>query len=505
MNRCVAADRVCQGYTDVFVSTQVFSAQYARDQINGVLGLHTPPRIPSPAPGEARALQYYQVNVAGIIGGAVDPEFWTTSVLQLSEAEPAIKQALIALSDLWEVQADHDIFDAGDAQRRHFKKYSKALTATAHRVAQPRADTVALTTCVLFLCLHCLRGDKEETYKLLRTGAAVMQKVLRELYDPSVTTQNETAKIFLPIFERMLVLLRLFGGRLPHFRSSDALLYQNLSATFSHFDTLDEARGALYWLVAESHELITNTRLYRFSEQANDLDEAAVLNCVQKQAVQLAAYTAWLEAYRSLCGAIAVKAAADESYTANLVLTHTITVLWLSTCMERDEVAWDEHTDSFRIVVREARKLVSTNTLGAAPFTFEMCVIPPLYLTVLKCRDSQVRQQALSVLEQAPAKEGLWNRAEVLRVCRRVVQLESGSGQATPDGVFFEGARIVDTRTLRTTERGTEVQFAAKLNGHLELWKEWDEVIPLEEGAASGIRSTYTNIYTSGRSVMLVP
>lgn len=476
------------------------SAQHAHDHVNVLLGLQTPPSTPSPAPGDARALQYYQVKVANILGGAIDHEFWTTSILQLSEAEPAIKQALVAISDLWEVQVEHGSIDPVAAHRRHFEKYSKALAATAQRIDQPRADTVALATCVLFLCLHCLRGDKEGTHKLLRTGGAVMHKVLRELYEPSSSPQSEAAQIFLPIFERMLVLLRLFGERMPHFRSPNTLLYNTISHTFSHFESLDEARGALYWLVAESHELIVNTRCYRYSAETNDLDEAALRLCVQKQDVQLAAYAAWLEAFGRLCNVACCGSPADERYKASLLLTHTVMIPWLSTCMERDEAAWDKYIDSFRQVVREAEKVISRNSEAATPFTFEMGLIPPLFLTILKCRDAKLRQRALSVLEQAPAREGLWNRSEVLRVCRRVAQLESGTGQTTPDGTVFDGANINDTRILGTTVGGTEVTFVAKLKGHSELWKEWNEVIPLEESAASTPQSSYT-IYTQAGPV----
>ena len=393
---------------------------------------------------------------------------------------------------------EHDYLDSGNAQRRHFENYSKALTATAERVAQPRADVVALATCVLFLCLHCLRGDKQETQRLLQTGAAVMQKVLREMYDPSAATQNEAVKIFLPIFERMLVLLRLFGVKLPHFRSPDTLLYNNISATFSQLNSLDEARGALYWLVAESHELITQTRLYRFSPETNDLDEGTLQICVQKQCVQLAAYSAWLEALGRFCAGGRSMSADDDHYKANLLLTHAIIVAWLSTCMERDEAVWDKYMDCFRTAVREAEKVILRNKQSSPPFTFEMGVIAPLYLTVLKCREPKLRQRALSLLEQAPAREGLWNRAEAIRVCRRVVQLECSSGQRLSDGTMFPKAKIIDARTLNTTEQGTKVTLAAKMNGHLNLWKEWDEVIPLEEDAATSPQSVFTIFTQAG-------
>ena len=49
-------------------------------------------------------------------------------------------------------------------------------------------------------------------------------------------------------------------------------------------------------------------------------------------------------------------------------------------------------------------------------FTFEMGLIPPLYWTALKCRDARIRSKAFDLLKEAPAREGLWNREEALRV-----------------------------------------------------------------------------------------
>lgn len=90
------------------VSYKFTNVQYACDKIDALLaGLNerTLSRSPSPIlpPFKARALQYYQVKVASILGGAVDLNLWTKSILQLRETEPAIRPSLVVVSNSWEV------------------------------------------------------------------------------------------------------------------------------------------------------------------------------------------------------------------------------------------------------------------------------------------------------------------------------------------------------------------------------------------------------------------
>ena len=479
--RCINSDRVCQGYEDVFVSTQTLNVQYARERMDAILGglqFRTPSRSPSPVPTEARALNYYQINVANELGGSVDHQFWTRSILQLSETEPAIRQSLIAISDLWEIQAGQKI-DLESAHQAHAELYNKALTLTARRVSEPEADTVALATCIIFLCLHCLKGDEQQTSKLLQTGSGVLNKVMRNFYTPEGTAVGEVAEMFLPMFERVVLLLRLFGTRMPHFRSSQSILYDSPSNVFSYFATLNDARSALYWLISESHQLIMTARYYRLGSVYNDLDDMSLEIGIRKQSIQLTAYANWLAAFDELCDKLAATNANDNHYQSSLRASHATAFIWLANCFQQNETGYDAYTDSFRVVLRESAKIIAHNESKTSFFTFEMGVIPPLFLTALKCRDIELRQQALALLERAPEREGLWTRAVALKVTRRVVDLETKQNIKLSSGLVLPSIHICDNRTVITDYRGTHIGFMAKLRGTEEFWHEWNEILPL--------------------------
>lgn len=416
-----------------------------------------------------------------MLGGSIETSFWTKSILELGESEPAIRQALVAVSSLWEAKMRSDVPDRYACEQRSIEQYNKALTLTAQRVAQPDADTVALGTCVLFLCMHYLDSDKEQAVKLLRTGSGVLQTVLQRAWRFAESAPSSTAATFLPIFERMLLLMRLFGVELPQLRNRDTILHLDY-----HFTTLDDARSTLYWLTSESANLISDTKYYRqdHCDAQVELDQAAILEARHRQQLQLDAYTAWEAGFETLCNEYLAFSLANEMYKSTLRLTLMVVTIWVSCCFDRDEVLADRFQEQYEIVVREAGKVIAYNMAAAraeVPFTFEMGLIPPLYLVALKCRDVSVRHQALSLLSRAPLREGLWKRQEALRVAQRVVYIETSGTELIAEGVVFRNARICDTQTKFTDDRGIHVTFCAKLNGSQKLWRVWDEIVPFHD------------------------
>lgn len=492
--RCRNSDRTCLGYGDVFVSTQVAKvASPDRDRSQSrsrSRGSNSPPIVFAVSPesvlstysdsSEARSLQYYQNEISEILGGAVDTSFWTKSILELSESEPAIRQALVAVSSLWEARVRPDVPDRHAYQQRSIEEYNKALALTAQRVAQPDADTVALGTCVLFLCMHCLDNDKEQAARLLQTGAGVLQTVLQRTWKFAESAPANTAATFLPIFERMLLLLRLFGINLPPFRNRDTILFLDY-----HFTNLDDARSTIYWLLSESHDLIAETKYYRSDhwEAQAGWDQEALRESMQRQKLQLNAYAAWKAGFDRLCDDALIFSLANEAYKATLRVTYTVAIIWISSCFDRSEALADRHQEHYETVVREAGKVVAYNMAAGKtdiPFTVEMGLLPTLYLVALKCRDTDLRHQALALMSRAPAREGLWRREQAMSVVRRVIQLETSGTEVVADGVIFRDARICDTQTRFADERGVHVTFHAKLNGQEELWRVWDEIVPIE-------------------------
>lgn len=422
---------------------------------------------------ESRALHYYRENIAEVLGGA-ESDFWQSTVLQLSVQESAVRQALIAVSEIFEAQARGNDSDFRNSTSPAMDSYRKALLATAKRIEEPEPEPVALATCILFLCLHCLQGDKAQAVRLLQSGSGIMQQVMRTLSNPHAFQNDPTAAVFLPVFERLLVLLRFFGVYVPKFRTSSRFELGDFEEVLSQPKTFEEARTTLHWLIAETADLLNEGRAYRRGLEG---DENIVQTCLQRQGLQMSAYAIWNESFRRL------DAETDPTISSQLRkllrLSYSMTVIWLSTSLDQEETVHDQYTGQYEEVVELAGDLIGDTGKAPLVFTFEMGLIPPLYWTALKCRDVRIRTKALDLLKEAPVREGLWNREEAIRVAARVIALENMSSQIVGNGRIFENARIFDAMTKWTDEEGTHVEFLAKEDGSREIAYTWQECIPL--------------------------
>lgn len=82
------------------------------------------------------------------------------------------------------------------------------------------------------------------------------------------------------------------------------------------------------------------------------------------------------------------------------------------------------------------------NGLG---FAFDAGLIPPLYLTVTKCRDRLLRLAALEILENHPRREGVWDTVVIAAVSRWVMELEEKAREEQDEGaraVLLEERRV---------------------------------------------------------------
>lgn len=60
----------------------------------------------------------------------------------------------------------------------------------------------------------------------------------------------------------------------------------------------------------------------------------------------------------------------------------------------------------------------------SAHFTFEISVIPCLYIGVTKCRCPTTRRESLALLEKNPPREALWDAKQHAMVGKRVIEIE---------------------------------------------------------------------------------
>lgn len=72
-----------------------------------------------------------------------------------------------------------------------------------------------------------------------------------------------------------------------------------------------------------------------------------------------------------------------------------------------------------------------------------MGIIPPLYLTAIKCRFPSIRRKAISLLSSSPRREGMWDAFLAVKVAEKVMTIEEEGlkGSHIPP----ERSRIHDT------------------------------------------------------------
>merc|ERR1712093_81022 len=109
--------------------------------------------------------------------------------------------------------------------------------------------------------------------------------------------------------------------------------------------------------------------------------------------------------------------------------------------------------------------ITSPNTSKGGPmmrFAFDIGVIPPLYLVMIKCRDRRLRRQALHLLKEYPRREGVWDTVAVVHLGRWVIGLEEESARQmsmslSPRTVSAESpacSAASGTETLRGSSAG---------------------------------------------------
>ncbi|KAA8651863.1 uncharacterized protein ATNIH1004_000761 [Aspergillus tanneri] len=129
---------------------------------------------------ERRAFAYYFQHAAPFVGGDLDVGFWSTIVPQVCRSEPAVWDAIISISALFESPEPwpklffprlEDPRTLNQNHRDALSWYSRSVSAVRQRIKRGDVDIfVGLISCVLFICIECLQGASKEALQLYRQG-----------------------------------------------------------------------------------------------------------------------------------------------------------------------------------------------------------------------------------------------------------------------------------------------------------------------------------------------
>ncbi|KAH7014357.1 uncharacterized protein B0I36DRAFT_369321 [Microdochium trichocladiopsis] len=458
--RCVRAGRACEGY----------AARHTGDP--ALIGWHRPRSLLASAddPAEARALQYYCTAAGPGMSGAIDPNFWSRLVYQFSSFEPAVRHSVVAISSLFEKLRRNPrgpmvVLEDSSLALNH---YNAAIGQLRSSDNQP----LIVLACVLFICIEVLQNNTAVAVQHCKHGIALLNDIAGR--------HGWIREYLIPIFRRMTLLPLLFGRFPDDFPLRLLPLEDPLPLSFA---VLSDARDLLWDGMILSAHLVrlgepyrqrvfasspsslasassppppTTTRLSFSSttsaSESTPLPPALIPQQHQQEHQQKVPVPAHLLALQRQAHAFLdhwhalwhdlesrPRTAADHSNPARqltrtmLRVRYEVCRIWAATAFDPAETAYDGYLDVFGRCIAQCS--VFRTSLPPAwhaakdhfKFMLEMGYAPILYFIAVKCRDLELRLQALQLMLFLSApRESLWDVNLMYEKGLRIVEAEHG-------------------------------------------------------------------------------
>ncbi|KAL4943452.1 hypothetical protein BDV06DRAFT_137142 [Aspergillus oleicola] len=386
----------------------------------------SPPRALSTTTAESRerrAFEYYFFHAAPSLSDALDLDFWRGTVLQVCGSEPAIWDAVVALSTFYEHPPPlgglptHQIEDTDrlpkprtPQHREALSWYSRSLCKLQEQISNGVADyAVALVSCVLFICIEVLQGNVKAALALYHQASQLMGTAAMSL-------ASQLDRAIMPILQRIGTIAAIINGGLPN-RRSPSTATQEIS-----FDTLSDARSALYAVVVDWKTFDCDAeRAARDSPVSTPDSDTQPLDLGSRQEDLERRLLSWHEHFSKVPEVVGYNKTQSSSsdtqahthgITASLTMTYQSILILVRTRLCTSESCYDAYDTEFADIVSHApTALAATKTAASSrqpPFVFDMGPNISLLITVIKCRYPSIRRQALRYLRQAPPLQGMY-------------------------------------------------------------------------------------------------
>lgn len=463
--RCTKTGRRCDGYVDPRVL-----AGRRRSKDGGPHDYVLGPLLELSAPEEKRAFYFFQHVTAKSISGDFDPVFWRVTVLQISQSEPAVRHAVLAVSSLHEGLGAGAVAPLSDGplsqstQPFALQQYNKAISRLLAQMSNPLTKPLAsLLTCVLFVCIEYMQGKDNESLIHLEQGRQLLARLDHQSHDPEMQciVQN-----IVPLYTRLSLTSFLFGGSpvpIP-----DSLKPQ--SDIPDTFETIDNMRHCMHDFMEQAFRF---TQRARPAKNSSDSVPRETMRLLEVEQDRLLSRLAKLNVAFSLFRALRSQPGPESALIVLQIYLHAQHI-WISTALSSSEVVYDDFLSSFAAIVPLAaayfdselsiqqRATILEPRLGpfhsasrlqpapeqvsaafASNFSFETHIIPPLYYVATKCRHPLIRRSALQLLNRNPSRrENLWRASVMGALAGHIVSVEERWAQEQRFSVATDASSI---------------------------------------------------------------
>lgn len=439
--RCTSTGRKCDGYAQPKqdYQTQVISQSRASRVQNAVPML-------SGFGDNVHYLEFYHYCAGPTLSSAdrFDTEFWSRISLQMAHSEPAVRHALIALGYLNKQETGslkHARLGFTNDCKTFWPHYNKAVRHLVERMAEPSySPEIGLVTCVLFVCIEFLRADIQTAFTHLRSGLKIISELRQRHHTdsprqlPGAIQNGSTAPMdmiedkLMPMFIRGMASALMFGLKVED--DFAILCPPPQSFQSRRFTSIREAQSSY-------HELRNATLIFARQMIINIIVlhiNPATAEDVQRQNQFLECHRAWYRALEALeCSQ--TWSSEDKVAISSLKVSYYATYVFVACATDAGQMSYDAHLDSFKALLHHAKIVLDSMHLGgleakpssraaAANFTFEISLIPSLFMVATRCRCPTTRREAVSLLALNPPREGLWDAEQHVIVSNRAMEME---------------------------------------------------------------------------------
>ncbi|PQE17728.1 putative UPC2 Regulatory involved in control of sterol uptake protein [Rutstroemia sp. NJR-2017a BVV2] len=394
---------------------------------------------------EGRYHRLFHEKLAFDLSGYFDSPFWTRLIPQQCHQEPAIRDAVFALSALYKSTISSKTNTpnlARDDEHVAFAlvKQSHAIRSLRKALANGEPEMrLALVGSLLFSCFESFYGHWETATQQIYNGLKILKRVNEDgkrnagLADISL----EMGLTFRRLEMQILSFLAM-NPMLEH--PFDDMMENKINLDMpDQFVTFHEA------FAAATNLAVAILRHLRTSARCGNIPTSADLLKHQHQHLQ-ERMSQWNKSYDLVFLGICQNPISREYLGAlQLRICMWKCEIMIATSLSHSESIYDNYTPQFLRITHFARHLLRTDQQvreAVAPkLQYGMGVIMALFFTATRCRDGEVRREAIAILREWPCTNGIWHSLQAAEVAEWVVGLEEG-GCAGGEKFIPEDGRV---------------------------------------------------------------
>lgn len=415
-------------------------------------------------------------------------------MLQECHNEEAIRHSVVALGALYKTLdkmtesppgSPTDNFDPTDHARVHyevaFRNYDSAMKAIRSQASSPSTQRTSLMASVLLACFDSFIGDHKLAIVQIQTGLRLLEQLRAErrrafMPKPEEPVEQDLIQMFTRLaiqaksydmafhFPQPFVIRLTPQSTDPTSPSSEggSPVSTIQSSVPDRFQSLLEAR--LVWDALCEKMLRFTETMFQYTSSTSPMGvlprELQQYGLGFKTEIE-----SWSHAFESVLnsrnapGKSSQEKAAISVLKMNQIMGH---ILFLMTFSE-SEAQFDSFLPHFEAIVKLAVEVVGDEEREAMAkrcpnpefcqhqsghpdiigngewsarhikpsFSADLGIVPPLFVVATKCRDPEVRRQAIQLLMSSSRREGMWDSELVARIGLWIMAIEEEDTEFT--------------------------------------------------------------------------